>query len=193
MPALPITPPQTVGPFFSGCLLKDDLSVLAGPDTEGEHIRIAGCVLDGDGQPVPDALVEIWQAHAHGRYNPPLDTRELPLDPAFTGFGRFGTDNEGRFAFETVKPGPVPFDEETRQAPHICVTVLARGLLSHLSTRLYFADDPANAADPVLQRVPPERRETLLAQPEPQPHEGHTVYRFDIVLQGERETVFFDW
>jgi protocatechuate 3,4-dioxygenase alpha subunit len=190
MPSLPITAPQTIGPFFSGSLLKDDLTVLAGPATEGERIRIEGRVLDGDGQPVPDALIELWQANAHGRYNHPLDTRELPLDPAFTGFGRAGTDEAGRFAFETVKPGRVPFDDTTMQAPHICVTVMARGLLSHLSTRLYFAGDPANEADPVLQRAPPERRETLLALAKP--GEGHTVYCFDIVLQGAGETVFLD-
>lgn len=189
MSRLPVTAPQTVGPFFAPGLLRDDMSVLAGPVTAGERIRIEGRVLDGDGAPVPDAVVEFWQANAHGRYNHPLDTRELPLDPNFTGFGRCGTDDDGRFAFETVKPGRVAYDELTMQAPHICVTLLARGLLHQLSTRLYFDDEPDTAADPVLLRVPEAVRPTLLARR--QPGAGITVYRFDIVLQGEGETAFF--
>jgi protocatechuate 3,4-dioxygenase alpha subunit len=189
MSSLPVTAPQTVGPFFSPCLLKDDMSVMAGPDTAGEHIRIEGRVFDGDGAPVPDAVVELWQANAHGRYNHPLDTRELPLDADFTGFGRCGTDGDGRFVFETVKPGRAPFDEERMQAPHICVTVLARGLLNQLFTRLYFADEPDTAEDPILQCVPEEARATLLARRRPG---DAPVYEWDIVLQGEGETAFFD-
>ncbi len=188
------TPSQTVGPFFHDAMLRDKTNVLAGPGAAGERIRIEGQVFDGEGAPVPDALVEIWQANSHGRYHHPLDQRDLPLDPDFTGFGRSGTDEAGRYWFETVKPGPVPFDAERVQAPHVNVTVFARGLLDHLSTRLYFADDPANDADPILRRVPEDRRATLLAQRATA--EGPAVYRFDIVLQGEGEraegeTVFF--
>jgi protocatechuate 3,4-dioxygenase alpha subunit len=136
---------------------------------------------------VPDALVEIWQANAHGRYRHPLDGRDLPLDSSFTGFGRAGTDETGSFWFETVKPGPVPFVDERLQAPHLCVTIFARGLLNHLATRLYFADEPANDDDPIFLLVPAERRATLLAR-----RDERGVYRFDVVLQGEGETAFFN-
>ena len=196
MSPLTLTGAQTVGPFFAICLTRDDRpdslkNVLLGPDTEGERIRIEGQVLDGDRQPVPDAMVEIWQANAHGRYNPPADTRqELPLDPTFTGFGRSATDEEGLFWFDTVKPGRVPGPDGQPQAPHIVVSVFARGLLNHAVTRLYFADDPVTQADPVLQRVPADRRETLLAQPTGA-ESAQRFYRFDIRLQGERQTTFF--
>src|SRR5919199_2083093 len=125
MSKLSLTPTQTVGPFFSNCLLRSDAlrNSLVTPDTPGERIRIEGRVLDGDGAPVPDAMVEIWQANAYGRYNHPADRRELPLDPKFTGFGRSGTGEDGAFWFETVKPGPVPFNGARFQAPHINVTV----------------------------------------------------------------------
>jgi len=185
------TPSQTVGPFFEPALLRNRHDVLAGPGTEGERIRVEGRVLDGDGAPVPDALVEIWQANAHGRYQHPADRRDLPLDAAFSGFGRTGTDDEGRFCFETIRPGPVPLDDAVAQAPHLCVTLFARGLLSHLSTRLYFADDPRTADDPILRLVPAARRPTLLARCDDAA--GAVVYRWDVVLQGdpETETVFF--
>jgi protocatechuate 3,4-dioxygenase alpha subunit len=187
-----LTSAQTVGPFFHPALLREDCrrNVLVQPETMGERIRIEGHVYDGEGAPVPDALVEIWQANGHGRYRHPLDVRDLPLDQDFTGFGRSGTDETGRYWFETVKPGPVPFNEDLSQAPHICVTVFARGLLNHLTTRLYFADEVANAADPVLKLVPAERRSTLLARREEST--GAIVYRFDIVLQGTGETAFFN-
>ena len=190
------TPSQTVGPFFAYALTPElyrypyrsaviDRLVQSG--TEGRRIRIEGRVLDGDGLPVADALVEIWQANAHGRYHHPADTGTAALDPAFTGFGRSGTDDEGRYWFETVRPGRVPFDDHRLQASHIVVTVFARGLLNHAVTRLYFGDDPTIASDPILALVPESRRATLLAQPtEPD------QYRFDIRLQGEGETVFFD-
>jgi protocatechuate 3,4-dioxygenase alpha subunit len=188
-----LTGSQTLGPFFHDCMLREDAcrNVLATPDTEGERIRIVGTVIDGDGVPLPDALVEIWQANHNGRYNHPADTRDLPLDPAFSGFGRSGTDADGAFWFETVRPGAVPFNSEQMQAPHICVLVAGRGLLNHLYTRLYFADEPASAADPILMLVPAERRGTLLAQPSTDHSSGMVVYQFNIVLQGEGETVFF--
>lgn len=187
-----LTSSQTVGPFFHPALLREDCrrNVLVQAETAGERIRIEGHVYDGEGAPVPDALVEIWQANSHGRYRHPLDGRDLPLDPGFTGFGRSGTDEAGHYWFETVKPGPVPFNADLPQAPHICVAVFARGLNNHLATRLYFADEAANAADPVLQLVPAERRVTLLARREERP--DAVVYRFDIVLQGAGETAFFN-
>ena len=198
MSTFPLTASQTVGPFFAPGLLREDArrNVLTRPETAGERIRIEGRVLDGDGVPVPDAMVEIWQANAHGRYNHAADQGSAPLDPSFIGFGRSGTAEDGNYWFETIKPGAVPFDGERRQAlqalqaPHICVTVFARGLLNHLVTRLYFEDEPATAGDPVLQCVPDDRRATLLARRE---SGGATVvYRFDIVLQGADETAFFN-
>lgn len=192
MSKLLLTSSQTVGPFFSPALLRKDAvrQVLVQPETVGERIRIEGHVLDGDRLPVPDALVEIWQANAHGRYNHPTDQGPAPLDTSFLGFGRSGTEDEGAYWFETIKPGPVPFDQARLQAPHICVTVFSRGLLNHLVTRLYFADEPSNATDPFLLRVPENRRGTLLAQ---RFQEGPSVvYRFDIIMQGNGETVFFN-
>ena len=192
MNKLLLTSSQTVGPFFAPALLREDArrNVLTRPETAGERIRIEGRVLDGDGVPVPDAMVEIWQANAHGRYNHAADRGPATLDPSFLGFGRSGTAEDGSYRFETIRPGPVPFDGEQLQAPHICVTVFSRGLLNHLVTRLYFEDEPTNAEDPVLQRVPDERRATLLARRE---SAGSVViYRFDIVLQGANETAFFN-
>jgi protocatechuate 3,4-dioxygenase, alpha subunit len=192
MSIFPLTSSQTVGPFFAPALLREDArrNVLIQPETIGERIRIEGRVLDGDGVAVPDAMVEIWQANAHGRYNHSSDPGPAPLDPSFLGFGRSGTAEDGIYWFETVKPGPVPFDGERLQAPHICVTVFSRGLLNHVLTRLYFEDEPANSSDPVLQFVPFERRATLLARREPAG--AVVIYRFDIVLQGTNETVFFN-
>lgn len=192
MNKLLLTGSQTVGPFFAPALLRQDAvrHTLAKPETVGERIRIEGRVLDGDRLPVPDALVEIWQANAHGRYAHPADAGPAPLDPSFVGFGRSGTEDEGLYWFETIKPGSVRFDAERWQAPHLCVTVFARGLLNHLATRLYFAGEPGNASDPILLRVPEQRRQTLIAAR----HEEGTrlVYRLDLVLQGEGETVFFN-
>jgi protocatechuate 3,4-dioxygenase alpha subunit len=192
MSRFPLTSSQTVGPFFAPALLREDArrNVLTRPETAGEHIRIEGRVLDGDGVPVPDAMVEIWQANAYGRYNHAADQGPAPLDPAFLGFGRSGTAEDGSYWFETVKPGPVLFEGERLQAPHICVTMFSRGLLNHLATRLYFEDEPTNAEDPVLQHVPGNRRATLVARRES--GDAGVVYRFDIVLQGAGETAFFN-
>ena len=177
------TPSQTVGPFFEFALPYDGGERLVSPG-DPDAIRIVGAVIDGDGQPVDDALVEIWQANRAGRYNHPEDTREeLPLENGFTGFGRCATDAEGRFEFVTVKPGAVE-----GQAPHIGVCVLARGLLRHLYTRIYFPDEAAaNAADPVLASIEdPRLRSSLVARA----LDG--VLAFDIHLQGERQTAFLD-
>jgi protocatechuate 3,4-dioxygenase, alpha subunit len=191
-----LTASQTVGPFFGPALLREDArrNVLARPETAGERMRIEGRILDGDGAPVPDALVEIWQANAHGRYNHPDDQGSALLDPSFLGFGRAGTAEDGSYWFETVRPGPVPFDGERLQAPHLCVTVFSRGLLNHLVTRLYFEDEPANDGDPILCCVPEDRRATLLASRVigREPAGAMLVYRFDIVLQGAGETAFFN-
>jgi protocatechuate 3,4-dioxygenase, alpha subunit len=189
---LPLTSSQTVGPFFGPALLREDAirNVLTQPETSGERIRIEGRVLDGDGMPVPDAMVEIWQANAHGRYNHSADQGHALLEPSFLGFGRSGTEEDGCYWFETIKPGRVPFYHEQFQAPHICVTIFSRGLLNHLVTRLYFEDEQTNAEDPILLRVPDERRSTLLARRENR--EGMIVYRFDIVMQGAGETAFFN-
>jgi len=185
------TPSQTVGPFYSLGLTQKTMNLLASNATEGEKIRIEGYVFDGDGKPVPDAMVEIWQANAYGRYNHPEDKQEKPLDPSFLGWGRSGTDKTGVFSFETVKPGSVPGPDESIQAPHINVTVFARGMLVHAYTRIYFDDEPGNGTDPVLSSIKDRgRRRTLIAPREEQ--SGKPVYRFDIRLQGENETVFFD-
>jgi protocatechuate 3,4-dioxygenase, alpha subunit len=186
-----LTGSQTVGPFFAPALLREDAcrNVLVQPETVGERIRIEGRVFDGDYSFVPDAMIEIWQANAHGRYNHPSDQRAVPLDPTFLGFGRAGTEEDGRYWFETIRPGAVPFNAEQMQAPHISVHVFARGMLNHAATRLYFADELANASDPVLGCVPASRQGTLLARRE---NRGTVVvYHFDIVLQGEGETAFF--
>ena len=185
--ALAPTASQTVGPYFGFALLDGFGSELVRPDAPGA-IRIRGRVLDGAGDPVPDAMVELWQAGSAGRYADPVDARtDLALDEGFTGFGRCGTDPEGRFEFVTVKPGPVPGPAGRPQAPHIDVSVFARGLLKRLVTRIYFPDEEAaNGADPVLSSIPDaDARETLVAQQE----DG--FLRFDVRLQGDRETVFF--
>ena len=167
------------------------MNVMATESTQGEQILIEGQVLDGDGQPVPDAMVEIWQANAYGRYNHPDDKQEKPLDQTFTGWGRSGTDRDCFYRFETIKPGPVPGPDDRVQAPHCNIAVFARGMLVHAFTRIYFSDERANDSDPVLASIKnKKRRQTLIANREEK--DGRAVYRFDIRLQGENETVFFD-
>jgi protocatechuate 3,4-dioxygenase alpha subunit len=190
-----ITPSQTVGPFFAFGLTPTDYdwhevfaNNLVTPDTSGDRIRIEGRVLDGDGAPVVDSMLEIWQADAAGRYAHPADARALP-NAAYKGFGRCGTNAEGRFSFETIKPGPVPGPGGRMQAPHIAMIVFSRGMLTHVFTRIYFADEAANATDPVLALVPADRRQTLIARREDR--NGRAIYLFDIRLQGNGETVFF--
>jgi protocatechuate 3,4-dioxygenase alpha subunit len=185
------TPSQTIGPFFATALLHEGWNDLTARGAAGQTIVIAGRVLDGDGAPVPDALLEIWQANAAGRYDHPDDGRNTPLDPQFSGFGRASTDEQGRFRFRTIKPGPVPSAGGALQAPHLNVSVFARGLLKRLVTRIYFPDEPLNAQDPVLTSLPEAtRRATLIARPAN--GESEPVLYFDIVLQGDNETVFFE-
>ena len=186
------TPSQTIGPFHRIMVPWEGGAELVAPD-DPNAIRIEGRILDGAGQPVDDSVVEIWQANVHGRYAHAEDTREVPLVASFDGFGRAITDADGRFTIVTVKPGDVPGPWESVQAPHISLSVFARGLLKQLATRLYFSDEAAaNGKDPVLLSIEDtERRETLIAVR----REGEgtpPVYDFDIHLQGEHETVFFD-
>jgi protocatechuate 3,4-dioxygenase alpha subunit len=182
------TPSQTVGPYFHIGLPSDEGGPELVPPDHPDAIRIVGTVVDGAGETVDDALIEVWQANRAGRYDHPEDPRtELPLEEGFRGFGRCETGADGRYRFLTVKPGPVPAPGGGLQAPHIEVSVFARGLLKRLATRIYFPDETAaNGADPVLSLVEPERRHTLVAVPE----DG--ALRFDIHLQGDDETVFFD-
>jgi protocatechuate 3,4-dioxygenase, alpha subunit len=184
---------QTIGPFFREALKRPAWSDLTRNGIDGETIRIDGAVLDGDGSPVPDALIEIWQAGPDGRYAHPEDIEPVPSDRLFRGFGRACTDLEGRFWFRTVVPGAVDGPDGVRQAPHVNVNVFARGLLRQLVTRMYFSDREAeNARDPVLCSIGDEAaRRTLIAE-KIAPQGGFTSYRFDIVLQGAGETAFFE-
>ncbi|MEH0194282.1 protocatechuate 3,4-dioxygenase subunit alpha [Caulobacter sp. CCNWLY153] len=205
------TPSQTVGPFFhyglpwkGGADLVGQSEMGARPElfpeehyvlnlappkgaVRGELITLEGVVYDADGKPVPDAMIEIWQANAAGRYVSPGDARDqIPLDEGFIGFGRASTDEAGFYRFKTVRPGAVPGPGASLQAPHIAVSIFGRGVIKRLATRVYFEDAAQNAADPILALVPAERRHTLVARKQ------DDAWRFDIVLQGKRETVFFD-
>jgi protocatechuate 3,4-dioxygenase alpha subunit len=201
-----ITPSQTVGPFFAYGLTPKGRNKwdpngtyswketagdnLITPDATGQKIHIEGCISDGDGAPINDAMLEIWQADSQGRY---LHARgQAPRPNAkFTGFGRSATDRQGLFGFDTIKPGAVMGADGKPQAPHIVFCIFSRGMLRQIYTRLYFSDEAAaNAADPILALVPADRRGTLVAHK--QPGEGVPVYRFDIRVQGDNETVFFD-
>ncbi len=205
LPYLKETPSQTAGPYVhigltpaiagvEGVYPEDPGLAIAGPEAKGQRIRIEGRILDGQGDTVRDALVELWQADAAGIYNSPGDPRSESCDPAVFGWGRAATDLQtGSFVFETIKPGAVPGPGETTMAPHVSLWIVARGINLGLATRMYFPDEEAaNAGDPILGRVlPPRRRETLIAKAEK--GDGKLAsYRFDIRLQGEDETVFFD-
>ena len=206
------TPSQTVGPYFHYGLawkggadlvqrsemgarldlippehyVLGDSNVSGTP--QGEVILVAGCVYDAGGNPVPDAMIELWQANAAGRYASPEDDREdVPLDAHFIGFGRSSTDVDGVYRFRTIRPGRVPGPGNTLQAPHLALSIFARGVIKRLPTRLYFADGEGNDTDPILTLVPEERRHTLIAQRKP---DG--TWWLDIHLQGTNETVFFD-
>lgn len=172
------TASQTVGPFFHVYFTAGTLSgQMCSPDAAGEHIRLTCRVFDGNGLPIPDALIELWQANARGEYF------------SNDGFGRVATSSDGLCVFETVRPGRVPAPNGGLQAPHINVIVLARGLLRHFHTRIYFEGDIANTEDAALALVPEDRRATLLAHPD---REQAGSWDFEIHLSGPRETVFFD-
>lgn len=180
------TSSQTVGPFLHIGMTWLVDETFADPSVAGERIEVAGRIVDGDNAPVDDAVLEIWQANSHGRYAHPEDTRELPLDPGFSGFGRVVTDSEGRFRFRTIRPGRVPAADGSLQAPHLNVTIFMRGMLKQLVTRVYFEGDSVNAADPLLVRVPESRRATLVAR------RSGGGFEWNVVLQGRDETVFLD-
>ena len=180
MPGL--TPSQTVGPFFRIGLERLFCDDLVRPGYDGVAITVSGKVLDADGQPVPDAVLEVWQADHFGRYVAP--------DDAFRGWGRIPTDSLGNFRLRTIKPGAVRGLRNALQAPHLNVTIFMRGLLRHLFTRMYFDGELENRNDPVLLAVPENRRQTLIATGCPAV-DGQ--YSWNIILQGDEETVFFDW
>ena len=183
------TPGQTVGPFFALGLDRPEWADLARHNPTGQRITIEGRVLDGDGAPVPDAMIELWQANAAGRYDHVEDEQaEKAVDANFHGYGRVATDAQGRFKITTIKPGPVPGRGNTLQAPHINVAFFARGLLRQLHTRIYFADEPSNTNDPLLAAIEDGAvRGTLIAR-----KSSDGAYQFDFVLQGANETAFLD-
>jgi len=200
-----ITPSQTVGPFFAYGLTPEGRNKwdpdgtyswkttvadnLVTPDVTGERIRIEGRIFDGDGVGINDAMLEIWQADAQGRYAHPRDSRALP-NATFKGFGRSATSKDGAFSFDTIKPGAVPGPNGKAQAPHIVVCIYSRGMLRQVYTRLYFEGEAANASDAILALVPADRRDTLIAKKSVK--NGQPVYTFDIHMQGDKETVFFE-
>lgn len=181
---------QTVGPYFRIGLSPLFEHDIAGEGVEGQRMRVEGRILDGDGVPIPDACIEIWQANAHGKYAHPEDAQDKPLEQGFRGFARIPADEQGIFRFTTVKPGSVPGPGGRPQAPHLVISITMRGLMRGLLTRAYFQGEPGNASDPILQRVPTHRRETLMLQPV---LDDPCLLRWTIRMQGERETVFFDF
>jgi protocatechuate 3,4-dioxygenase alpha subunit len=182
-----ITPLQTVGPYFGIMLRRRTASRQVTDATIGTRIVIEGRVLDGAGDPMPDAFIETWQSDANGRYRHAEDSRTQAADQAFNGYGWAHTRKDGGFTFVTIKPGRVPAPDGGDQAPHIVVSVMARGILTRFITRIYFEDESANADDPILALVPEVRRHTLIAR-----RTGEGRYLFNLVMQGAGETVFFD-
>ena len=187
--SLQATTSQTVGPYFRIGLQWLFVDNLAGQDVTGERVEIAGRVLDADGQGVPDAMLELWQANSAGKYAHPEDRQDRTLEQGFQGFGRIPTAEDGSFRFTTVKPGQVPGPNDKLQAPHILVSVFMRGLLRRLVTRIYFPDEAANLGDHALNLVEPSRRATLIARKSP---ERVGLLEWNVSLQGPEETVFFD-
>jgi protocatechuate 3,4-dioxygenase alpha subunit len=189
----PATVSQTAGPYFHIGLRRLFSDQVADADAVGRHIVIEGGVLDGDGLPVTDALIELWQADPNGTYAHPNDLDDMKgksRTPGFRGFARVPSNDDGVFRFTTVKPGRVPAPDGAEQAPHILVSVFMRGLLRQVVTRIYFSDEPSNEEDLVLGCVPAPRRNTLIAKRRTgQPD----VYDWNIVLQGPHETAFFDY
>jgi protocatechuate 3,4-dioxygenase alpha subunit len=187
VPQVPsVTTYQTVGPYFKIGLEAFYREDLTKPNVPGEVIEISGTVFDADLAPVPDAVLELWQADSFGRYL--VEPERKPFEDSF-GFGRVPTNEAGQFRFRTIKPGAVQAETAARQAPHILASIFMRGLLYRLVTRIYFSDEAGNADDPVLQSIEPQRRNSVVAKADPaQPHR----YEWNVFLQGENETVFFD-
>jgi protocatechuate 3,4-dioxygenase, alpha subunit len=195
----PPTGSQTVGPFFHLGFVYLERENFVADGVTGEQVTIRGKVLDGDGNVVPDAVLEIWQADPAGRYSLERPGQNSAA-PRFLGFGRVETDDDGEFRFTTIKPGRVPSPGGGLQAPHIVITLFSRGLLKPLLTRIYFPDEPSNAEDPILKLVPRERRSTLIATPsgegsaKTKPQDvSPKIFDWKIVMQGDGETVFFDY
>jgi protocatechuate 3,4-dioxygenase alpha subunit len=186
--SLLLTAAQTVGPFVSIGFEKASVPDVAPAGVAGERVVITGKIVDGDGLPVTDAVIETWQANSYGKYAHPDDAQEKLLEDNFKGFGRVLTDGQGGFRLSTIKPGKVAGPDGKEQAPHITVVIFMRGLLKQLMTRIYFPDDAANAADPVLSRVPAARRTTLIAT-----KSADGSLQWNVHLQGANETVFFDY
>ena len=186
--SLLLTAAQTVGPFVSIGFEKSAVRDIAPAGVAGERVTITGRILDGDGQPVTDAVIETWQANSYGKYAHPDDAQEKLLEDNFKGFGRVLTDTQGGFRLTTIKPGTVAGPGGQEQAPHITVVIFMRGLLKQLMTRIYFPDDAANATDPVLSLVPAARRATLIAA-----KSADGTLQWNVYLQGPHETVFFDY
>ncbi len=183
----PAVTSQTVGPYFAiglNLLMTPDLAPVGVP---GERFTLEGRVLDANRKAIPDAMIEVWQANAAGKYAHAEDTQDKALDGAFRGFGRVGTNSDGVFRLTSIKPGPVPGPKGTTQAPHLEVSVFMRGLLIRLTTRVYFPDEPLNASDPILKLVPDARRGTIIAR-----RAADGVLHWDVLMQGDDETVFFD-
>lgn len=194
------TPSQTVGPYFTMIVAgtDDDWRQPATAGASGEHVVLRGRLLDGRGSPIEDGLVELWQADAEGRHLHPLDAgppAAAAPRPAFVGFARCATSFDGgAWSFTTIRPGRVPAADGTPQAPHVTLTVQARGMLVPVWTRAYFDDEAAaNDADPVLAAVPPDRRATMVARREGSDDAGRPVFVLDLRMQGPDETVFLDW
>jgi protocatechuate 3,4-dioxygenase, alpha subunit len=183
------TPSQTVGPYLRIGFLPLLIDAIAPAGVPGERISIRGRMSDGDGKPVNDGVLEIWQADGQGKYAHPEHGQKTVAANAFRGFGRILTDGGGAFRFTTIKPGPVAGPDGTQQAPHLVVTVFMRGMLRHLITRMYFPDEPLNDTDAVLQRVPVDRRATLVATADSE----KSIFEWNVVSQGPAETVFFDF
>ena len=182
------TPSQTVGPYLRIGFLPLVAETIAPPGVPGERVTIRGRMSDGDGSPINDGVLEIWQADAQGKYAHPEGGQKSVAPNAFRGFGRILTDAGGAFHFTTIKPGPVAGPDGKQQAPHLVVTIFMRGMLRHLITRMYFPAEPLNATDAVLQRVPADRRATLVAAAAEK-----SILEWNIVSQGSAETVFFDF
>ena len=182
------TPSQTVGPYLKIGFLPLVIDAIAPAGVPGERVTVRGRMSDGDGKPINDGVLEIWQADAKGKYAHPEDGQKTIMASGFRGFGRILTDSSGAFQFTTIKPGAVAGSDGKQQAPHLVVTVFMRGMLRHLITRMYFPGEALNETDAVLQRVPVDRRATLVAAAS-----GKSILEWNVVSQGPTETVFFDF